>query len=88
MAFKDLRVTRVKADGCSRSKVGTMFYVRNARLEIPSGQSVCVFALGSVLQPITGAIVKNQEGEGILDVLTEWQCPDPQAEVIFRIEEE
>ena len=88
MAFKDLRVTCVKAEGCGRSNVGATFYTRNARLEIPHGQSVCIFALGSILQPITGAIVKNEEGEGILDILSEWQCPDPKAEVLFRIEEE
>jgi uncharacterized repeat protein (TIGR04076 family) len=87
MAFKDLRVTCVKAEGCSRSKVGATSYIRNARLEIPSGQSVCIFALGSILQPITGAIVKNEEGEGILDILSEWQCPNSEAEVLFRIEE-
>jgi hypothetical protein len=39
------------------------------------------------LQPITAAIIKSQEGEGILDLLEEWQCPDPLAKVIFRIEE-
>jgi len=89
LVFKDLKVTCVKAEGkCSRSKVGTTFYIRNARLEIPPGESVCIFALGSILQPITAAIIKNQKGEGILDVLQEWQCPDPLAKVIFRIEEE
>ncbi len=88
MAFKDLKVTIVKAEGdCSRSKVGTTFFVRNALLELPPGQSVCIFALGSILQPITAALIKNQPGEGMLDVLQEWQCPDPLAKVIFRIEE-
>lgn len=87
--FKDLKVTCVKVEGpCSRSKVGTAFYIRNAKLEIPPGQSVCIFALGSILQPITGAIIQNQEGQGLLDILKEWQCPDPLAKVIFRIEEE
>ena len=62
--FKDLRVTCVKAEGkCSRSKVGTTFYIRNARLEVPEGESVCIFALGSILQPITGAIIKKKMGK-------------------------
>ena len=87
--FKNLKVTCVKAEGkCSRTTTGTTFYIRNAKLELPPGESVCIFALGSILQPITAAIIKNQEGEGILDVLEEWQCPDPLAKVIFRIEEE
>jgi uncharacterized repeat protein (TIGR04076 family) len=87
--FKDLKVTWVKVEGkCSRSKVGTAFYIRYAKLEIPPGQSVCIFSLGSILQPITGAIMQNQEGQGLLDILKEWQCPDPLAKVIFSIEEE
>ncbi|UCE42387.1 MAG: TIGR04076 family protein [Candidatus Aminicenantes bacterium] len=88
MAFKDIKVTIVKVEGpCSRSKVETTFFIKNARLEIPAGQDVCIFALGSILQPITAAIIRSQEGEGILDLLEEWQCPDPLAKVIFRIEE-
>lgn len=89
MAFRNLKITCVKAKGqCSRTSVGTTFYIRNAKLEIPSGGGVCIFTLGSILQPITGAIIKNKEGEGLLDILDEWQCPDPPAKVIFKIEEE
>lgn len=88
MTFKDIKVTIVKVEGpCSRSKVGATFFIKNAKLEIPAGQDICIFALGSILQPITGAIIRSQEGEGILDLLEEWQCPDPLAKVIFRIEE-
>ncbi len=88
MAFKDLKVSIIKVEGpCSRSKVGTTFFIKNAKLEIPAGQDVCIFALGSILQPITAAIIRSQEGEGILDLLEEWQCPDPLAKVIFKIEE-
>ena len=87
-SFKDLKVTCVKAEGnCSRTKKGFTFYIRNAKLELPPGESICIFALGSILQPITGAILHNQEGEGMLDVLDVWQCPDPLAKVIFKIEE-
>ena len=86
--FKDLKVTCIKAKGkCGRTRCGDNFVIRNAKLEIPPDQSVCIFALGSILQPITAAIMQNKEGEGILDMLDEWQCPDPKAEVIFKIEE-
>lgn len=89
MSFKNLKITCVKVEGeCSRSKPGDTFYVRNAKLEVPLGQSICIFALGSILQPITAAIIKSQKGEGILDILDQWQCPDPLAKVIFKIEEE
>lgn len=88
MKFKDLKVTIVKAEGkCSRSKAGTTFYIKNAKLELHPGESICIFALGSILQPITAALIQSQEGEGILDLLDEWQCPDPLAKVIFKIEE-
>lgn len=88
MKFKNLKVTVVKVEGnCSRSTVGTTFYVKNAKLAIPPEQNVCIFALGSILQPITAALIQSKEGEGMLDLLQEWQCPDPEAKVIFRIEE-
>jgi len=88
MEFKDLKITIVKVEGpCSRSKVGTTFFIKNAKLEIPPGQNICIFALGSILQPITAAIIQSKEGEGILNLLEEWQCPDPLAKVIFKIEE-
>jgi uncharacterized repeat protein (TIGR04076 family) len=87
MAFRDLKVTAVKVEGkCGRTKPGATFYVRNARLEVPPGESVCLFALGSILPPLTGAMMKTAPGDGMLDVLQEWQCPDPLAKVIFRIE--
>lgn len=88
MRFKDLKITIVKVEGpCSRSKVGTTFTIKNAKLEIPAGQDICIFALGSILQPITAAIIQSKVGEGILNLLEEWQCPDPLAKVLFRIEE-
>lgn len=88
-SFRDLKVTIEKVEGnCSRSKKGTTFYIRNAKLELPPGESICIFALGSILQPLSASIIKAEKGEGMLDVLQEWQCPDPYAEVIFRIEEE
>lgn len=89
MSFQNLKITCVKAEGqCSRTKSGDTFYVRNAKLEVPADQGICIFALGSILQPITAAIIKGQEGEGLLDILDQWQCPDPLAEVVFKIEEE
>ena len=87
--FKELKVTCVKVEGkCGRSKPNDTFYIRNAQLEIPPSQSVCIFAPGSILPPITAAIMKCKEGEGILDILNEWQCPDPLAKVIFKIEDD
>jgi len=88
MSFKNMKVTVVKAEGCSRMKAGAEFYVRNAMLELPQEQGLCIFALGSILPILTAAIFSSKEGEGVLDLLQEWQCPDPLSKVIFRIEEE
>ena len=89
MKFKDLKITCIKVEGkCGRSKVGQTFFIRNAKLILPPNQGICIFDLGSILQPITGAIIKTKDGKGLLDTLNEWQCPDPLAKVIFKIEEE
>jgi uncharacterized repeat protein (TIGR04076 family) len=88
MTFKNLKIRVTKVEGkCTWAKVGTSFYIKNAKLEIPPGQNLCVFALGSILQPITGAMMNTEKGEGILDVLQEWRCPEPFSNVIFKIEE-
>lgn len=85
--FKDLKVTCIKAEGdCNRTKTGDQFYIRNAKLEVPPGESVCIFALGSLLPPLTAATMNSKDGEGMLDMLDQWQCPDPLAKVIFKIE--
>ena len=89
MAFNDLKVTITKVEGnCSRSVEGTVFFIRNAKLELPPGESICIFALGSILQPLSAAIIRSEQGESMLDILQEWQCPDPYANVIFKIEKE
>lgn len=89
MAFRDLKITCVKSEGpCSRTKAGDTFYIRNACLELPAGENVCLFALSSLLTPLSGAIIKSEKDEGILDIGIDWQCPDSEAKVYFRIEED
>lgn len=87
MKFRDLKVTVTKVKGqCSRTKEGLTFYIRNAKLVLPPGDGICIFALGSILQPITAATIRSKKNDGILDLLDEWQCPDPLAKVVFKIE--
>jgi uncharacterized repeat protein (TIGR04076 family) len=89
MKLKNLKITIVKVEGpCSRSREGDTFYVRNERLEIPPGSSVCLFALGSILQPIIAASIPTGPESDILNITQLFQCPDPLAKVIFKIEEE
>jgi uncharacterized repeat protein (TIGR04076 family) len=89
MKLKNFKVTTVKVEGpCSRTREGAVFYVRNARLEVPPGESVCLFALGSLLPPLIAASVPTDPENNILNITREYQCPDPLAKVIFRVEEE
>ena len=88
MTLKNFKVSVTKVEGpCSRAREGTVFFVKNATLEIPSGQTVCLFALGSILQPLIAASVPTDAENNILNVTRDFQCPDPMAKVIFRIEE-
>ncbi len=88
MKLKNFKITVTCVEGlCSRSQAGTIFYVRNARLEIPAGQSVCLFALGSLLAPLIAASVPTDPENDILGITREFQCPDPLSKVIFRIDE-
>lgn len=87
MAFNDLKVTITKVEGdCTRSKKGTTYFVKNAALQIPQGQDLCVFALGSLLPILSAAVIKAEKGEGFLDTPNEWQCPNSAAKVLFKIE--
>jgi len=80
MKLKNLKVSIVKVEGpCSRSIEGTIFYVRNARLEMPESGGICLFALGSVLQPLIASSVPTEPANNILSVTQEFQCPDPLA---------
>jgi uncharacterized repeat protein (TIGR04076 family) len=60
--------------------------VKNACLEIPPGERICLFLIGSLIVPLSGAILDTAKGEGMLDLLQEWQCPDSEAKVVFKIE--
>jgi len=86
--LKNFKVTVTCVEGpCSRAKAGTVFYVKNARLEIPDGQSVCLFALGSILAPLIAASVPTDPENNILKITREFQCPDPLSKVIYRVED-
>jgi len=91
MASNDLKITVTKVEGdCTRTKIGSTYFVKNGCLEIPDGKSLCLFALGSLLPVLTAAIIKSEKGEGILDnpqgIVNEWQCPNVAAKVLFKIE--
>ena len=87
MDFNDLKIQISKVHGkCSRSKEGTTFFIRNGKLELPPDEGICIFALGSLLQPNSSSIVPAGTGNCILDIIDEFQCPEPHTGVTFKIE--
>ena len=59
--------------------------VRNAKLYIPEC-GMCLFALGALIPNLTASIIKASEEDDFLNIISEFQCPDPFAEVRFKVE--
>jgi len=86
MKIRDLKVTLIQVEGaCSRCKVGMEFEVRNAKLLLPE-EGLCLFALGALIPCLTAASMNPHEGDNFLDLINEFQCPDPFAIVRFKVE--
>jgi uncharacterized repeat protein (TIGR04076 family) len=65
---------------------GTVYYVRNAMLEMPPGVGICIFALSSILPAMTGAMLDTDPGGERLNLQRDWQCPEPETGTILHIE--
>jgi len=65
---------------------GTVYYVRNAKLEIPEGAGICIFALSSILPAITGAMLRLDPDNNRLNLQRDRQCPEPETGTILHIE--
>jgi uncharacterized repeat protein (TIGR04076 family) len=86
MQFRDLKVTLTRVEGaCSRCVAGTEFEVRNAKLILPES-GMCLFALGSLIPCLTAAALNPNPDDDFLDLISEFQCPDPFAVVRFKVE--
>ena len=86
MRFRDLKVTLLKVKGnCSRCQAGLEFEVRNAKLHLPE-EGLCLFALGALIPNLTASIINAEPEEDFLNLINEFQCPDPFAEVRFKVE--
>ncbi len=86
MELRDLKVTLLKVEGnCSRCRAGMEFEVRNAKLHLPE-EGLCLFALGALIPNLTASIINAEPKEDFLNLINEFQCPDPFAEVRFKVE--
>lgn len=86
MKLRDLKIKLIKVEGaCSRCRAGTEMEVRNAKLHIPE-EGMCLFALGALIPNLTASIISTSEDNDFLNLINEFQCPDPFAEVRFKVE--
>ena len=85
MKLRDLKVTLERVEGaCSRCRAGMEFEVRNAILHLPE-QGLCLFALGALIPNLTAAACSSPDND-FLELISEFQCPDPFAVVRFKVE--
>jgi uncharacterized repeat protein (TIGR04076 family) len=84
----DIRVTVVEIRGrpvCGLS-IGDWFEVRNSsQLVLPEGRHFCIYALASVL-PLIPAKQRELSGNDWLSSDSLVACPDPEEQLIMKIE--
>lgn len=89
MAFKNLKITYLKAEGkCSRSKVGTTFYIRDAKLEILPWTKRLYFCLRKYLAAYYRSNYKKPGRKWSFGCPGRMTMSRPAGKVIFKIEEE
>lgn len=80
-----VEVKEVRERCGARHQVGDCFYIRGkGRLEIPAGQSVCLYALSSLMPFL---LLKQREPtpeDDWVPAIDELACPDEKG-VVFRI---
>jgi uncharacterized repeat protein (TIGR04076 family) len=86
MQMRDLKIKIIQVEGaCSRCYKGMEFEVRNAKLKLPE-DGLCLFALGALVPALTAACMNPHPDDDFLDLIREFQCPDPFAVVRFKVE--
>jgi uncharacterized repeat protein (TIGR04076 family) len=86
MKLRDLKIILLKVEGnCSRCRAGMEFEVRNAKLYLPE-EGLCLFALGALIPNLTASLITTESDNDFLNLINEFQCPDPFAEVRFKVE--
>jgi uncharacterized repeat protein (TIGR04076 family) len=67
--------------------VGDYFFVEESKLSIPEGNSVCMWALQSMMPvfPIFN-VRENLPDDHWVKSVKHFTCPDPEGKVIFRLE--
>ena len=85
MTFRDLKITLERVEGaCSGCRAGMEFEVRDLKLQLPE-EGLCLFALGALVPNLTAAACSSPDND-FLELINEFQCPDPFAIVRFKVE--
>ncbi len=84
-----IKVTVERVGGCCNlpSLVGDSFTLDGAKLSVPPGKFVCMWALQSMMPvfPILGVQEKLETTHWVYAV-RHFTCPDPKGQVVFRLE--
>jgi len=85
--LQDLKIVVKEIKGvCDIMKVGDYCVVRGSRLSIPESPHFCYYALQSILPLLPAKQRKIDEPGDWLPTTWEVECPDPNGQVILRIE--
>ncbi len=84
-----IKVSVERVGGCCNLPVmvGDTFHLNGSRLSVPEGQSVCIWALQSMMPvfPILGVREQLPTSHWVHSV-RHFTCPDPKGRVVFRLE--
>ena len=85
--MQDLKITVKEIKGrCDTMNVGDYCVVRGSRLSIPENDHFCFYALQSILPLIPAKQRVIEEQNDWLSTTWEIECPDPEGQVILRIQ--
>jgi uncharacterized repeat protein (TIGR04076 family) len=84
-----IKVSVERVGGCCNLPVmvGDTFHLDGSRLSVPEGQSVCIWALQSMMPvfPILGVREQLPTSHWV-HAVRHFTCPDPKGRVVFRLE--
>lgn len=84
-----ITVSVERVGGCCNLPVmvGDTFHLDGSRLSVPAGQSVCMWALQSMMPVFpTLGVKEHLPATHWVHAVRHFVCPDPKGKVVFRLE--
>jgi len=85
--MRNLVIECVEKPGvCDKHNVGDFFEIRNGRLYLPDGKTICIYALQSIM-PLIPAKERDlvPDEKDWLPRVSRISCPDPNGRLVFEI---